>query len=66
MRKILSTSLVATALLAPALVGIAPASAAPGGCVASDPADVTVNSKADTVAITDDSSTGGNNYSVKN
>ena len=65
MNKFLSTSLLATALLVPAIVSVAPASAAPDRplkCVASDPIDVLVNSGADSVTITDDPSTAGNNF----
>ena len=67
MRKALLPLLLVTPLIAVAVA--APATAAPGGapgkplkCFASDKADVSVDRRADTVAITDDPSTGGNNF----
>ena len=67
MRRILIASLSAAALIAPVFLGVAPASAAPDKdlklkCVSSDPEDVVVVSETNTVTITDDPSTGGNNF----
>jgi hypothetical protein len=65
MRKTLIAPAIAlglVALVVPSAAQAAPANPKPLKCVASDPADVIVNSTTNTVTIEDDPSTGGNNF----
>lgn len=65
MRKTLiapAISLGLMALIVPSAAQAAPANPKPLKCVSSDPTDVVVDSTTNTVTITDDPSTGGNNF----